>query len=347
MTFKEETPMTDLISIILPVYNCDQWLTDTIKSVQKQTYSNFELICVDDGSTDHSLEIIKRIMASDHRIKLICEENLGLCYARNNGVSYARGSYIAFLDGDDLYAPDFLQANYDAIKKYKADVSMVNIIQNDGTNEFLWRDIKVMGNNTEVFNEYAEGNICNRVWNKLYRSELVKKVPFPEDHQYVEDAQWTPRIMEEVNRMVRIPKGYYHYIIHQGSLTHRNSRDSKWKKRLTEYVVNVLEGNTVILKYTTSKDGRQKKLRDTIEIIILGLNNQIDFNAHNLYKKISELIIKNPDIYNITTSSQRLMMEGFDKGLVIEQIKRKYYGDLLFHGESLHERLRAVKHLIK
>lgn len=84
----------------------------------------------------------------------------------------------------------------------------------------------------------------------------------------------------------------------------------------------------------------------------MGLNNQIDFNAHNLYKKISELIIENPDIYNITTSSittssERLMMEGFDKGLVIEQIKRKYYGDLLFHGESLHKRLRAVKHLIK
>lgn len=79
----------------------------------------------------------------------------------------------------------------------------------------------------------------------------------------------------------------------------------------------------------------------------MGLNNQIDFNAHNLYKKISEFIIENPDIYKITTSSERLMMEGFDKGLVIEQIKRKYYGDLLFHGESLHKRLRAVKHLIK
>lgn len=112
-------------------------------------------------------------------------------------------------------------------------------------------------------------------------------------------------------------------------------------------MVNLLEGNTVILKYTTSKDGRQKKLWDTIEIIISGLDNQIDFNAHNLYKKISELIIENPDIYNITTSSQRLMMEGFDKGLVIEQIKRKYYGDLIFHGESLHKRLRAVKHLLK
>lgn len=119
MTFKEETPMTDLISKILPVYNCDQWLTDTIKSVQKQTYSNFELICVGDGSTDHSLEIIKRIMASDHRIKLICEENLGLCYARNNGVSYARGSYITFLDGDDLYAPIFFKLTMTQSKNTK------------------------------------------------------------------------------------------------------------------------------------------------------------------------------------------------------------------------------------
>lgn len=88
-----------------------------------------------------------------------------------------------------------------------ADVSMVNIIQNDGTNEFLWRDIKVMGNNTEVFNEYVEGNICNRVWNKLYRSELVKKVPFPEDHQHVEDAQWTLGLWKKLTGWYVSPRG--------------------------------------------------------------------------------------------------------------------------------------------
>lgn len=88
--------MTDLISIILPVYNCDQWLTDTIKSVQKQTYPNFELICVDDGSTDHSLEIIKRIMAKilDEILKSEATEKIkAKAYERSDERTNSRNGY--------------------------------------------------------------------------------------------------------------------------------------------------------------------------------------------------------------------------------------------------------------
>ncbi len=105
-----------LFSIIIPLYNKEQSIVSTLQTVLKQTFQDFEIVIVDDGSTDHSVEEVKKVI--DPRIRLIHQSNAGVSAARNRGIDEARGEYIAFLDADDEWKPDYLKAQYELTLKY-------------------------------------------------------------------------------------------------------------------------------------------------------------------------------------------------------------------------------------
>lgn len=114
----------ELVSIITPVYNAEQFLKDTIKTVEEQTYKNWELIFVDDASKDNSIEIIKKAMQKDSKIKLIqLEKNSGAAIARNTGINNAKGKYIAFLDSDDLWKKEKIEKQLNFMKKNNCEFS--------------------------------------------------------------------------------------------------------------------------------------------------------------------------------------------------------------------------------
>lgn len=114
----------ELISIIVPVYNAEHFLADTIKTVQDQTYQNWEMILVDDYSKDNSIKVIQKAMKKDKRIKLFCQkQNGGAALARNRGIMEASGDYICFLDADDLWHKDKLQKQLNFMKKNKCAFS--------------------------------------------------------------------------------------------------------------------------------------------------------------------------------------------------------------------------------
>jgi glycosyltransferase involved in cell wall biosynthesis len=98
-----------LVSIIMPTYNCGAFIEETIRSAQSQTYKDWEMIIIDDGSKDNSAEVVRSYMEKDERIKFLQQENAGSAAARNNGIRNAEGQYIALLDADDLWEPSFLQ----------------------------------------------------------------------------------------------------------------------------------------------------------------------------------------------------------------------------------------------
>ena len=100
-----------LVSIITPSYNSSKFIEETIASVQAQTYSHWEMLITDDGSTDNSFEIIKEICKKDSRVKLFSIKNAGPAVARNNSIKHAKGKYLAFLDSDDLWMPEFLSTS--------------------------------------------------------------------------------------------------------------------------------------------------------------------------------------------------------------------------------------------
>ncbi|WP_270306305.1 glycosyltransferase family 2 protein [Streptococcus infantarius] len=345
---KINSQQQEKISIILPIYNAEVYLESTIKSIQEQTYLNWELIVIDDGSKDNSLKVLEEIARKDNRIICFHKENGGSSQARNFGLSKATGNFIAFIDDDDKLEPDFLDTLFKAIIEYRADVAMCNIIQNNGTLEYPWKEIDFFKSKESVFDEYAKGGICNRVWNKLYRREVIENIFFEEDRQLGEDALWTPQVMEKVNSLIRLPQGYYHYVIRNNSLSHGGLSDDKSQ---LEYLTNALMGASIILKYATNYEGREKRLKETIANCVHAVSVNLDFRYFNTDMIAQELIKQNRDIYDhCATRAERNVLQALELGLEYTKIVLDYRKDILLYG-SIREKnkviLKNAKRLVK
>ena len=112
------------VSVIMPIYNAYDYLRPAIESVLDQTLTEIELICIDDGSTDNSYELIKEYQQKDERVRIVTETNAGPSLARNNGIKRARGEYIAFLDADDFFEPTLLEKLYTAAVEKDLDIAI-------------------------------------------------------------------------------------------------------------------------------------------------------------------------------------------------------------------------------
>lgn len=171
------------ISIIMPIYNVEHYLPDTIKSIQDQVFQDFEVICVDDGSTDHSADIVRRTAKKDNRFLLLRKENAGAGAARNYGFLHAKGDYAIFLDSDDLFSPLLLEKLYTLAVENDADIATCNFSRFDEFGNTAQRK----GIHTEwlpagitVFNykdcpHHIMSVVNPTPWNKLYRSDFIRK----------------------------------------------------------------------------------------------------------------------------------------------------------------------------
>lgn len=150
------------ISVILPVYNSDQYLKDSIESILNQTYKNFEFIIINDGSTDNSLKIIKEYAQSDNRIKVVSRENKGLVYSLNEGISLAKGEYIARMDSDDISMPQRLEKQLQYMIKNK-DVDV------------LASKVKVFGDEDKSTQAYILDKYCIDIYEKTIEYNILKE----------------------------------------------------------------------------------------------------------------------------------------------------------------------------
>lgn len=204
-----------IISVIVPVYNVESYLSDCIDSIRSQTFSDYELLLVDDGSTDTSGKMCDEYALSDDRIRVIHQKNSGLSEARNTGIDLAVGEYITFIDSDDLISNDYLELLYDTAKKYDADIA-----QGDFT-----RSIQILGSTNSsyacavyeqfsvAFHEYLHMGIVEKAaWAKLYRAELFDGIRYPTGKVY-EDSYTTFKLLYRMKRMVCVPKYIYYYRI--------------------------------------------------------------------------------------------------------------------------------------
>lgn len=198
------------ISIIMPVYNLEETIKEAIDSVICQSFKNFELIIVDDGSNDETVKIIKKIQIYDERIRLFETNHLGTGYAKNYGLSKVTGQYVAFIDGDDLYDSDFLQKGYNKLIDCGADVVVYDYIRfyEDGAEEK-----ETVG--TSPFRAYTA------VWNKIYTRRVWDGIEFPEKME-VEDAEVVPIVLLKASKIVKVNDCYYRYRQRKGSLTNRS-----------------------------------------------------------------------------------------------------------------------------
>ena len=211
-----------MISVIVPVYNVETYLEECLDSIQNQTYTDFEVLLVNDGSTDGSKAICERYCQADKRFRLINQSNQGQSVARNTGVTASRGEFIAFVDSDDMILPNYLETlmNY-----MSGDVDIVESQFTVHKKKFLaenFQDIKIIfeGNSEEAVKVVPNHLLSVNPVTKLYRRAIVEAVPYLEELIF-EDVYCGIGMLKYIRKIIKIDyKGYY-YRQHQASIMHR------------------------------------------------------------------------------------------------------------------------------
>lgn len=206
--------MHSLISVIVPVYRVEQYLEKCIESIVNQTYSNLEILLVDDGSPDRCPELCDAWAERDTRIRVVHQPNGGLSAARNSGMAAATGEYIGFVDSDDYLAPDMYEKLLQLSIESGKDISACGVQmlwENSERAAVLTSDFSGTLTNEEAMEEIIkEDKLKMPVWNKLYRREVIQDLPFPEGKHH-EDAFWTYQAIAASNGVaVSAQKGYYY-----------------------------------------------------------------------------------------------------------------------------------------
>ena len=212
-----------LISVIVPVYNVEQYLPKCVDSILAQTYQNLEIILVEDGTKDRSGEICDAYAEKDPRIKVIHKENGGLSSARNAGMDVARGEYFGFVDSDDWIEPETYESLMELARKYDADLVCGGRYDVDGaTGE---RTIGLCPQKEECLSSmemlgrvFIWDNCDSAAWDKLYRRHLFDGIRYPLG-MVSEDIAIFYKLMEKVNRVALCNKPLYNYFHRENSIT--------------------------------------------------------------------------------------------------------------------------------
>ena len=213
--------MNDLISVIVPVYNVEKYLNKCIESIVNQSYTNLEIILVDDGSPDNCPAICDVWAEKDSRIKVIHKKNGGLSDARNAGLAIATGEYISFVDSDDFIEIDFHEKLYNVIKNTDSDISICNLrmvhesknVVDDTSDTLRITEYSTL----EAMSALIDDKIRQVVWNKLYKIAIIRDILF-DIGKYHEDEFWSYKAIGAANKIVAIDYTGYNYLQRSGSI---------------------------------------------------------------------------------------------------------------------------------
>lgn len=215
--------MGELISVIVPVYNTPkQYLNECIKSVLKSSYSNIEILVVDDGSKKETAELCDILGKLDDRIRVIHQENKGVSAARNNALKLAIGSYIIFVDADDLIEETMISSLFTVAQKVDADITIGGYYEcyNDGRKkEFGCSGQTIVKEKDEILRDFfTTNNIGWNVWAKLYKRVVIKNTCFVEEKKVAEDMFFNYQVLKKTDRIAIYGAPIYRYMKHSESV---------------------------------------------------------------------------------------------------------------------------------
>lgn len=280
----------DLISVIVPVYNIEQYVEECVDSIVNQTYRNLEIILVDDGSTDCSGEICDRLAAEDERIIVIHKQNGGLSSARNAGLDIAKGEWIGFVDGDDYIEITMYQELLQVAKKFHAPLAIGTYKEFPVENGIQYgynKKTEVLEGDT-LIKSYVmmngEYQLSPAVWTRLYHKSLIGKKRFPYGYVH-EDVCFTTEVFCQCKRAAYIEYPYYNYRIDR---TDRIMNKQFSQKNLSDLII-LSEKSIRCLKYYQ-------------------FENLADYRFCAFYLDIAELYTK-----EIGNDSKRVLKEYLEK----------------------------------
>lgn len=248
--------MMNKVSIIVPVYNIEKYLAKCLDSLINQTLEDIEIICVNDGSTDNSAEILNEYAQKDSRIKIINQENAGLSAARNTGINAANGEYIGYVDSDDWVDLTYFENLYNAAIQNNADIAVAGIKRVGGEHykEKLFLEFK---NPTTTNNVEEKFRLCDipdksYVWNKIYKLSEIKKhnLYFRVGVNY-EDIIYAPKIIHILSTLTTVPNTYYYYLKRRGSIVAQKSQKKYFYEAMEEAKKYFEENNISIQDHLT------------------------------------------------------------------------------------------------
>ena len=216
--------MSDIsISVLMPVYNSEKFLEETVQTVINQSYTNWELILVDDGSTDNSKKLCDELRKKENRIKFIDKKNTGVSDTRNVALKNAKGQYVVFVDSDDLIHEDYLKILINSIEKNNSDISVCNFIERkisntgkveDITREFYLKEVMEMSEMKDYIMDFGNSGLLNPLWNKIYKREIIENnnITFDEKVETGEDFIFNLQYFRKVKKISFIKDSLYYYI---------------------------------------------------------------------------------------------------------------------------------------
>lgn len=212
--------MNQKISVIVPIYNVENYLNRCIKSIVNQTYRDLEIILVDDGSTDHCGEMCDTWKEKDERIKVVHKSNGGLSDARNMGMEVCTGNYIAFVDSDDWLDASMYEQLMKIMVQNKCDIvscGFRRVEKEELKNES--KEVQFIQYNSESALEamITENEMYQVVWNKLYKRSMVEDILF-EKGKYNEDEFWSYQVIGRAKKVIAIKNIYYNYFQRENSI---------------------------------------------------------------------------------------------------------------------------------
>lgn len=305
--------MNEKITIVIPIYNVEEYIEKCLQTVLNQTYKNLEIILINDGSTDGSENKCKKIMEKDNRTILISTSNRGVSSARNIGIEKATGDYIIFIDADDWIELNMIEELYKNIKKHDADIAICDFYINNLKKEYAHTKMQreEIITNKQIMYEYLFNNDFYEgyIWNKLIKREKILNIRFDKKIKLQEDAVFLSELFENIDKIIYMPnKKLYHYRIRKNSAVKFKyiPRDftklyafEKFIKIKYKYSVNSLE-KIEYLYYTMARQGiyifkkaqindekNNKKIKNISEKYF-----KIAFKEANFIQKIRVLMLR-------------------------------------------------------
>lgn len=280
--------MYPLISIIVPIYKVEAYLDKCVDSIVNQTYSNLEIILVDDGSPDNCPKMCDEWAKKDERIRVIHKPNGGLSDARNAGMAVATGECVAFIDSDDYISNDFICKLYEAMSQENSDIAECEVVKftENETPKVNETDFisKTFDNEKAISMLINETEFHQHVWNKLYKSDIALSVAF-EKGKLNEDEFWTYQVFGKANRVTKINCPMYFYLQRGSSIMGASYNIRR---------LDALEAKAQRQKYIEEKfpDLASQAKVNLFGSCIFACQSIMKFMSGNEKKKAKEIVLK-------------------------------------------------------
>jgi len=319
------------ISIIVPMYNVARYVRASLTAVQKQTFTDWECICVDDGGPDNAADIVAEFVAADPRIILIRQQNTGVSGARNHGLELARGEYFTFLDPDDVYAPQHLEMMFAAAQQDDVDLVQTDIGAVPDSFELAYPDeppepIDMAAMNgivrrgaDEIFDhwqkDFKNGGLWAFVWRNLYRRSALGHVRFVQNIWQGEDDIYIWTIMPLIHSYTKLKTISMYYRRSKTSVMSTLDRPENTDRKIDNRIAQVLAGYRLAVAMH-DKRWRTLYLRNTMEslyrIIFLVLAPYVKYRADVLRANVGRKMLR--DLKKFCRVRPRIAVELFFHG---------------------------------